>query len=203
MVAEDLVASRERLQRIIAPFHGERLLGPKLAIVNPPLWEIGHLGWFQERWCLREGTARQSILKGADSLYDSSAIAHDLRWDLPLPSIEQTKAYLRNVQDHAPGELAAIWQDVIDGYQELATVQQTDRDEMIRDAAKRAVSALPSGASRAEAWAAIGKAGQKALDEDEKADAPHERRADQLLRSSVPSALGSARGACGMSWTKG
>ena len=112
-------------------------------------------------------------------------------------------AYLRNVQDHAPGELAAIWQDVVDGYQELATVEQTDRDEMIRDAAKRAVSALPAGASRAEAWTAIGKAGQKALDEDEKADAPHERRADQLLRSSVPSALGSARGACGMSWTKG
>jgi len=99
MVAEDLVASRARLERIIAPFHGERLLGPKLAIVNPPLWEIGHVGWFQERWCLREGTGRESILKKADSLYDSSAIAHDIRWDLPLPSIEQTKAYLRNVQE--------------------------------------------------------------------------------------------------------
>jgi hypothetical protein len=115
----------------------------------------------------------------------------------------QSIAYLRDVQDHAPGELAAIWQDVIDGYQELAIVEQTDRDEMIRSAAKRAVSELPAGASSSEAWAAIGKAGQQALDADEKADAPHERRADQLLRHSVSSALGSARGACGLTWTKG
>jgi len=99
MLAEDLIASRKRLEQIIAPFHGERLLGPKLAIVNPPQWEIGHVGWFQERWCLREGTGKGSILKGADSLYDSSAIAHDIRWNLPLPSIGDTKRYLRNVQE--------------------------------------------------------------------------------------------------------
>ena len=112
-------------------------------------------------------------------------------------------AYLREVQDHAPGELAGIWQDVIDGYEELSIVEQTDRDEMIRKAAKRAISDLPADATRAEAWAAIGKAGRKALDKDEKVDAPHERRAKQLLRNSVQSALGSARGACGMTWTKG
>jgi iron(II)-dependent oxidoreductase len=99
MLAEDLIASRQRLEGIIAPFQGERLLGPKLAIVNPPLWEIGHVGWFQERWCLREGTGKDSILKGADSLYDSSAIAHDIRWGLPLPTIENTRKYLSNVQE--------------------------------------------------------------------------------------------------------
>jgi iron(II)-dependent oxidoreductase len=99
MLAEDLIASRQRLERIITPFHGERLLGPKLAIVNPPLWEIGHVGWFQEHWCLRFGSSKDSILKGADGLYDSSAIPHDVRWDLPLPTIEATKAYLTNVQE--------------------------------------------------------------------------------------------------------
>ena len=44
-------ASARWRSRRISP--GEQLLGPRLAIVNPPLWEIGHLGWFQERWCLR------------------------------------------------------------------------------------------------------------------------------------------------------
>ncbi len=100
MLAEDLRASRARVERIARAFHGERLLGPKLDIVNPPLWEIGHVGWFQERWCLRyrDGAdLRDSILPGSDSLYDSSAIAHDLRWDLPLPSIEETKRYLGEV----------------------------------------------------------------------------------------------------------
>ena len=49
----DLLDSRRRAARVTADLEGERLLGPQLAIVNPPLWEIGHVGWFQEYWCLR------------------------------------------------------------------------------------------------------------------------------------------------------
>src|SRR5258705_2716472 len=63
---------------------------------------MGHLGWFQERWCLRfspDGSLKKSILDKADALYDSSAVAHDTRWDLPLPSLEATKRYLANVLD--------------------------------------------------------------------------------------------------------
>ena len=48
-----LLEARARTLRMTRDLDGERLLGPLLAIVNPPLWEIGHVGWFQERWCLR------------------------------------------------------------------------------------------------------------------------------------------------------
>ncbi len=92
----DLLDSRARAARATAGLDGERLLGPRLAIVNPPLWEIGHVAWFQERWCLRQradGSLGDSILPGADALYDSSAVAHDTRWDLPLPDLEATRAY--------------------------------------------------------------------------------------------------------------
>jgi len=96
----DLLASRERSARVTADLDGERLLGPHLPIVNPPLWEIGHVGWFQERWCLRlqpSGALADSMLPGADALYDSAAVAHDTRWDLPLPNLAATRAYLANV----------------------------------------------------------------------------------------------------------
>ena len=99
-LSADLAASRTHTRRVTAHFEGERLLGPKLAIVNPPLWEIGHVGWFQERWCLRsreDGSLGDSILPGADTLYDSSAVAHDTRWDLPLPALQETQRYLANV----------------------------------------------------------------------------------------------------------
>jgi iron(II)-dependent oxidoreductase len=99
-LAHDLAASRSHLARVTAGIEGERLLGPRLAIVNPPLWEIGHVGWFQERWCLRwraGGALADSILAGADALYDSSAVAHSTRWDLPLPDLATTRAYLANV----------------------------------------------------------------------------------------------------------
>ena len=94
--------------RITGELDGERLLGPKLAIVNPPLWEIGHVGWFQEHWCLRweEGKLSASILPGADKLYDSSNVAHDTRWDLPLPNVAATRAYLANVLERTLERLA-------------------------------------------------------------------------------------------------
>lgn len=63
-----------------------------LAIVNPPRWEVGHVGWFQEFWCLRQKGAA-SILPNADALYNSATVAHDSRWGLPLPSFADTIAY--------------------------------------------------------------------------------------------------------------
>ncbi|MDA0224576.1 MAG: DinB family protein, partial [Proteobacteria bacterium] len=107
-LARDLRASRAHAGRITARLEGDRLLGPKLAIVNPPLWEIGHVGWFQERWCLRlkpDGTLGASILEGADALYDSAAVAHDTRWDLPLPTIGATRAYCAEVLERVCARL--------------------------------------------------------------------------------------------------
>ncbi|MEW6688218.1 MAG: DinB family protein, partial [Pseudomonadota bacterium] len=86
----DLAASRERTLAVTADLDGERLLGPLLAIVNPPLWEIGHVAWFQEYWCLRlrrDGSRAEPMLAGADALYDSARVAHDTRWGLPLPDL--------------------------------------------------------------------------------------------------------------------
>src|SRR5438067_5098397 len=93
---DDLLASRRRTRALTADLDGARLLGPKLAIVNPVLWELGHVAWFQERWCLRtrpDETLADSLLDGADALYDSSAVAHDIRWDLPLPGLRGTLDY--------------------------------------------------------------------------------------------------------------
>ncbi len=96
-----LDAARARTLGLVAGLGDEQWLGPKLDIVNPPLWEIGHLGWFQEYWCLRrrpDGTAGASRLMQADALYDSAKIAHDLRWGLPLPDAAATLRYLADVR---------------------------------------------------------------------------------------------------------
>ena len=94
MIIEELRAARERTRRIADDLRGERELGPKLGIVNPPRWELGHVGWFQEFWCLRGGAeSAESILPNADLLYNSAKVAHATRWDLPLPSFDATLAY--------------------------------------------------------------------------------------------------------------
>ena len=91
--------ARERTFGLVADLTDEQLMGPRLAIVNPLRWEIGHVAWFQERWTLRDRGQLPSMLSNADALYDSAAIPHDVRWDLPLPSREETLAYLRSVRD--------------------------------------------------------------------------------------------------------
>jgi iron(II)-dependent oxidoreductase len=99
-LASELRASREHLARITADLDGDRLLGPKLAIVNPPLWELGHVAWFQEYWCLRRKTQEKfaaSIIPGADALYDSATVAHDTRWNLRLPDLKATRSYQAEV----------------------------------------------------------------------------------------------------------
>ncbi len=96
-----LDAARTRTLALVGGLSGEQWLGPRLAIVNPPLWELGHLGWFQEYWCLRrrpDGTVSGSLLPQADALYDSARVAHDSRWDLPLPDAAATLRYLGDVR---------------------------------------------------------------------------------------------------------
>lgn len=74
---------------------------------NPPLWELGHLAWFQEYWVARNqqrdaGVWQDithprlpSIVAQADGWYDSARIAHDLRWDLPLLQTTDCLNYLQ------------------------------------------------------------------------------------------------------------
>ncbi len=79
---------------------------PPLAIVNPPLWELGHIGWFQEWWIARNmqralGTRCEpaharlaSIEPNADRWWDSTHVPHGTRWQLDLPSANSIRAYL-------------------------------------------------------------------------------------------------------------
>jgi iron(II)-dependent oxidoreductase len=88
--------ARGRTLSLIEDLSDQQLLGPHLAIVNPLLWEIGHVAWFQEKWVLRR-SGQPSLRPDADALYDSSAVAHDTRWDLLLPARARTLAYMRQV----------------------------------------------------------------------------------------------------------
>jgi iron(II)-dependent oxidoreductase len=99
VLADWLRDARAHTLALVADLEGEQWMGPRLAIVNPLRWELGHLGWFQEYWCLREGGRRPSIRADADRLYDSSTVAHKTRWDLPLPTVEGTRRYVQDVLD--------------------------------------------------------------------------------------------------------
>lgn len=90
-------ACERALPRLQVPLHAE---------LNPPLWELGHIGWFQEYWLARNPArhdgprADPDAPRGppqranADALYNSSRVPHDTRWSLPLPDAAATRADL-------------------------------------------------------------------------------------------------------------
>src|SRR3972149_349030 len=91
---ELLKEARSRILALIADLNDEQMIGPRLTIVNPPLWEIGHVAWTQEFWLLRHLRNERPLLKGGDDLYNPTEVVHDTRWDLPLPAREKTLAYM-------------------------------------------------------------------------------------------------------------
>jgi iron(II)-dependent oxidoreductase len=98
-LAAQLRQVRERTLRLASDLSARQLMGPKLDIVNPVLWEIGHIGWFHEYWMLRHCLGRPPLVERGDRLWDSSAVAHDTRWHLDLPDRAGTLAYLAEVLD--------------------------------------------------------------------------------------------------------
>ncbi len=79
---------------------------PYSAQLNPPVWELGHIAWFQEYWvarnrqrslgvkCMPQHRRLPSMMQQADAWYDSSQVEHRSRWSLPLPDAAETQRYL-------------------------------------------------------------------------------------------------------------
>lgn len=74
--------------------------------INPPLWMLGHAGWFQERWIGRNLQRSQgsrcepalsrlaSIEPNADRWWDPGQAAPEDRWALDLPDMNHCRGYL-------------------------------------------------------------------------------------------------------------
>lgn len=89
-------------------------------VLNPPLWELGHIGWFQEYWLARNPqracgvradplAERAPALRAqADDVYNSSTVPHASRWNLALPDADATRTDLQSQLQTTLGLLASL-----------------------------------------------------------------------------------------------
>jgi iron(II)-dependent oxidoreductase len=114
--ADELAAAlrdaRARTLALYGHLDLETLRFPRIPIVNPALWELSHIAWFQEHWCLRyspeKGAAvKPSLLPDADLFFDSARIAHDVRWDLAYPPAKRLRRYMDDTLDATLERLVA------------------------------------------------------------------------------------------------
>jgi gamma-glutamyl hercynylcysteine S-oxide synthase len=106
-IAAQLRSLRSRTLQVFDAYAAAGALHvPYSDALNPPLWELGHVGWYQEIWIARnpqQGVGVRydhalpvlpSILEQGDQWYDSSTVPHAARWSLPLLDSQACKAYL-------------------------------------------------------------------------------------------------------------
>jgi gamma-glutamyl hercynylcysteine S-oxide synthase len=114
LLARAMADARVHTLRLFAAMRaalGDKLELPYADEVNPPLWELGHVAWFEEFWIARnterlrgaaarlEAPRAAPLLARADALYDSTQVAHARRWHLDLPDAPRTLAYLARVRE--------------------------------------------------------------------------------------------------------
>lgn len=97
--------ARRRTIELYADLSDRAMAVPYLRIINPPVWELGHVAWFQEHWVLRHALGQAPIHANGDALWNSAIIAHADRWTAALPARAATLEYLELVGDRV---LAAL-----------------------------------------------------------------------------------------------
>ena len=100
-LAEDLREARGRELTLFTDLSDAQLLGPQDHFIEPPIWEVGHVGWFQEYWILRRLAGARPLLENGDSIYDSFNVSYKLRWDHDFLARDQTLDYLQTVLDRS------------------------------------------------------------------------------------------------------
>ncbi len=158
-----LMDARNHTLRWIGVFE-EALAARRFAVplqpdLNPPLWLLGHVGWFQERWVVRNVHRQRgvqadasaprlaSVIPEADRWYDPTQAPHAARWRLELPDLQGTKQYLADTMD--------ITLDLLDGAGEgddalyffrLALFHEDLRGESFAEMAQALGIGVPAGA---------------------------------------------------------
>ncbi len=112
-ITDLLKDSRGRTLELLDGLDGEQIIGPKMNIVNPLLWEIGHVAWFYEQFILRKLYGAEPILANGDDMYDSIRIEHGIRWDLPLVPRKDCLKYMQEVEDRLIDRLGGVSSDTM------------------------------------------------------------------------------------------
>ena len=88
--------ARERTEALLQPLDDEQLTRQVSPLQSPLVWDLAHIGYFEELWLLRNGDGGIGAL---GDLYDSFAHGRAERGTLPILSPDEARAYMMNVRE--------------------------------------------------------------------------------------------------------
>ncbi len=106
-VAMQLDDARRRSLEMLAPLGDAELVRQHSSIMSPLVWDLAHVGNYEELWLLRAVSGARPIDADLDDIYDAFRHPRPNRPALPLLSPAESRRYL--------GEVRARALDVLDG----------------------------------------------------------------------------------------
>jgi len=92
---------------LLEPLDDEQLTRQVSPLQSPLVWDLAHIGYFEELWLLRNGNGD---LGGLGDLYDSFAHERAERGTLPILSPDDARAYVRSVREQVLERLPELAQ---------------------------------------------------------------------------------------------
>lgn len=97
-LAVTLAVRRRRTFELLTPLDHDDVHRQYDPIMSPLVWDLGHIGNFEELWLLRAVGGRPSIDPDLDRVYNPFDNPRSVRGDLPLLERPQAVAYLADVR---------------------------------------------------------------------------------------------------------
>ncbi len=113
-LASELESARRRTLDLLAPLSDAELMRQHSPIMSPLVWDLAHIGWYEEYWLLRRIAAAVALDERFDDLYDAFLHERGERPSLPLLRPAETRTYLAAVRSRSLELLAQIDLDVED-----------------------------------------------------------------------------------------
>jgi iron(II)-dependent oxidoreductase len=92
---------------LLAPLDDEQLTRQVSPLQSPLVWDLAHIGYFEELWLLRNGNGAG----GLGDLYDSFGHERADRGSLPILSPQDARAYLTEVREKVLERLPELARD--------------------------------------------------------------------------------------------
>jgi gamma-glutamyl hercynylcysteine S-oxide synthase len=97
-VAEDLEAVRRRSLDLLDPLDDEGLRRQHSPLMSPLVWDLAHVGNYEELWLLREVAGAPAIDASLDDMYDAFRHPRPNRPALPLLGPAEARRYIAEVR---------------------------------------------------------------------------------------------------------
>jgi iron(II)-dependent oxidoreductase len=97
-IAAQLEAARARTLHLLAPFSDEELTAQVSPLMSPLVWDLAHIGHFEELWISRQLGGAAPIHPEGDDTYDAFAHAREERPSLSLLDPVKARRYLDDVR---------------------------------------------------------------------------------------------------------